>query len=213
MKLVLTAALSLLASCKDKPRESSQPAPSPGSSAAAGPSTPDICRSGLAMIDQATCAKPEARLSLVKTRNVIDHLVKTLGELAGADSRQSQMVCAQMLMALEQDAAKLSCTLAIDARQRKEITTLLDAWYGQRTPVTPTGDAAADAVIARIAAVRDAACECRDAACLDRLDQQLGEVGSMPATAPASARTLGGKLLDDAGRCASRVRALTAPPR
>src|SRR6187402_1357667 len=159
MKLVLIAALSLLASCKDRPRESSQPAPSPGSnapatapgsSAAAGSSTPDICRSGLAMIDQATCAKPEARLSLVQTRNVIEHLVKTLGELAGADPRQSQMVCAQMLMALEQDAAKLGCTLAMDARQRKEITTLLDAWYGQRTPVTPTGDAAADAVIARI---------------------------------------------------------------
>jgi hypothetical protein len=227
MKLVLIAALSLLASCKDKPRESSQPAPSqpvpgpgsgapataPGSSAAADPSTPDICRSGLAIIDQATCAKPEARQSLAKTRKVIDQMVKMLGEIAGAAPRQSQVVCAQMLMAIEQDAAKLGCTLAIDARQRTEITTLLDAWYGQRTPVTPTGDAAADAVIARIAAVRDAACECRDAACLDRLDKQLGEVGTMPATAPASARTLGSKLLDDAGRCASRVRTLPAPPR
>src|SRR5829696_8305573 len=106
MKLVLLAALSLLASCKDKPRESSQPtasqpvpsagsnapATAPGSGAAAAPSTPDICRSGLAVIDQATCAKPEARQSLIKTRNVIDQLVKTLGEIAGADARQSQMV-------------------------------------------------------------------------------------------------------------------------
>jgi hypothetical protein len=237
MKLVLIAAVSLLASCKDKPRESPQPAPSqpappqaapsqpapnagagapataPAAGATADTSTPDICRNGLAMIEQATCGKPEARQSLLNTRKAIESTIETLGKVAGADRRQFQVMCAQMLLAIEQDAAKLSCKLVIDERQRKEITTLLDAWYGQRTPVVPTGDAAADAVIARIAAVRDAACECRDAACLDRLDQQLGEVGTMPQAAPAEARTLGSKLLEDAGRCASRVRTLAAPPR
>lgn len=165
------------------------------------------------MIEQATCGKPEARQSLLNTRQAIESTIETLGKAAGADRRQFQVMCAQMLLAIEQDATKLSCKLAIDERQRKEITTFLDAWYGQRTPVVPTGDAAADAVIARIAAVRDAACECRDAACLDRLDKQLGEVGTMPQTAPAEARTLGSKLLEDAGRCASRVRTLTTPPR
>jgi hypothetical protein len=68
-------------------------------------------------------------------------------------------------------------------------------------------------VIARIVAVRDAACECKDAACLDRLDAKLGAIGTLPATAPDAARTLGSKLLEDAGRCASRVRALSDPPR
>ena len=77
----------------------------------------------------------------------------------------------------------------------------------------PTGDAASDAVIARIVAVRDAACECKDAACLDRVDQQLVAIGTLPATAPDAARTLGSKLLEDAGRCAARVRALGEPPR
>lgn len=232
MKLVLIAAVSLLASCKNKPRESPQPTPSqptpsqpapsagsgaPGAALVAGatsdPSTPDICRNGIAMIEQATCDKPEARQSLLNTRRAIESTIETLGKVAGADRRQFQVMCAQMLLAIEQDATKLSCKLAIDERQRKEITTLLDAWYGQRTPVVPTGDAAADAVIARIAAVRDAACACRDAACLDQLDKQLGEVGAMPQAAPAEARTLGSKLLEDASRCASRVRTLTAPPR
>ena len=118
-------------------------------------------------------------------------------------------MCAQMVLAIEQDAAKLGCTVPIDAAQRTEITALLDAWYGQRTPVVPTGDAASDAFIARIVAVRDAACECRDMACLDRVDKQLLELGAVPATATAAARTLASKLLGDAGRCASRVRTLS----
>jgi hypothetical protein len=234
MKLVVIAALSLLASCKDRPRESQQQQPAPAQpgpaqlgagapaaapasgvapAAPATPETPDICRIGLDALDKATCTKPESRDSLVDARKAIARTSEAIGKLTAADPRQLQVMCAQMLLAIERDAAKLSCTLAIDARRRKEITTLLDAWFGQRTPVTPTGDAAADAVIARIAAVRDAACECRDAACLDRLDKQLGEVGTMPAAAPDAARKLGSKLLEDASRCASRVRTLGEQPR
>ncbi|HWO17591.1 MAG TPA: hypothetical protein VNO30_02405 [Kofleriaceae bacterium] len=229
MKLVVVAALSLLASCKDRPRESPQqpassqqqaplaPAQPAGAGAPAGPAggaaaappaqnVPDICRLGLDALDNATCTKPEARGSLVDARKAIAHTSETVGKIAEADPRQLQVMCAQMLLAIERDAATLSCTLAIDARRRKEITTLLDAWFGQRTKVTPTGDAAADAVIARIAAVRDAACECRDVACLDRVDKQLVEIAAMPQAAPEAARALGVRLLEDASRCASRVR-------
>jgi hypothetical protein len=219
MKLVLIAAVSLLASCKDKPREpspasgpgSGAPAAAPGSGGAAETAALDICRISLAAIDQSTCPAPEVRQNLLKAKKAINGIVETIGKVGGADRREFQVMCAQMLLATERDAAKLSCTVAIDAR--KEITALLDAWYGQRTPVVPTGDAASDAVIARFGAMRDAACECRDAACLDRLDQQLGTIGTLPPTAPESARTLGIKLLEDAGRCASRVRTLGAPPR
>jgi hypothetical protein len=218
MKLTLIAAAALLASCKGKPREA--PAPGPGSGApasaagagvAAEPPAPDLCRSSTAAVDQATCKTPEARQQLLDAKQAIDRIAEASFKVGGADHRQLQVMCAQVLLAIEQDAAKLSCTVAIDARQRKEITALLDAWYAQRTPVAPTGDAASDAVIARIAAVRDAACACRDAACLDRVDQQLVSIGAMPQAAPASARTLGSKLLEDAGRCASRVRTLGAP--
>lgn len=222
MKLVLIAAVSLLVSCKDKPREPSpgpgsgvspvQPALAPDAAAAAAEKpapTPDICRISLTAIEQATCKTPQARQGLLEAKKSIDRLVETIGKVGGGDRREFQVMCAQMVLAIEQDAAKLGCTVAMDARRRTEITALLDAWYGQRTPVVPTGDAAADAVIARIAAVRDAACACRDAACLDRLDKQLAEVGTLPAAAPAAARTLGSKLLEDAGRCASRVRTLS----
>ena len=223
MKLAVIAAVGLLASCKDKPREPPPaPGPGPGSGApqgapapgaAAEAAAPDLCRSSLAALDQATCKAPGDRQSLVNAKQAIGGVVETIGKASGTDPRQFQVMCAQMLLAIERDAAKLSCAVPIDARQRKEITALLDAWYGQRTPVVPTGDAAADAVIARIVAVRDAACECRDAACLDRVDQQLVAIGAMPATAPDAARTLGSKLLEDAGRCASRVRTLGEPPR
>jgi hypothetical protein len=239
MKLVLIAAVSLLASCKGSTREppraesasaSRSPGPSPsaapspgqswgvpgagaGSGAAGGASKADICKISQEAVDQATCTTPEGRQSLVDAQQAIGRIVETIGKVGGTSLRQYQVMCAQLLLAIERDAAKLSCTLALDARQRTEIAALLDAWYGQRTPVVPTGDAAADAVIARIGAVRDAACECRDAACLDRVDQQLVAIGALPATAPDAARTLGSKLLEDAARCAARVRALGEPPR
>jgi hypothetical protein len=228
MKLVqIVAAVSLLASCKDRPREPpSSSVSGPGSSTApadpvsstgataatAAAPTPDICRSSFIALDQATCPTPEARQSLAEAKKTLGRIVETISKVGGSELRQFQAMCAQMFLAIESDAAKLSCKVPIDARQRKELTALLDAWYGQRTSIAPTGDAPSDAVIARIAAVRDAACECRDAACLDRVDKQLVSIEPLPATAPDSARTLGKKLLEDAGRCASRVRTLSEPP-
>lgn len=229
MKRVAIAAVLLLVGCKDKTREgppagsqgsggagqgtiSRAPSPvppkPPGAEAAAAEPLPDVCRSSLVVLDQATCKTPEDRQRLVEPRKAISGLVEALSKAGGSDPRQTQVMCAQMLLAIEQDATKLGCAVAIDAPRRKEITGLLDAWYGQRTPVAPTGDAAADAVIARIVAMRDAACDCRDAACLDRVDQQLVGIGEMPGSAPPAARTLAGKLLEDAGRCATRVRML-----
>ena len=189
------------------------PTPPPGAAAAAASPVPDICRTSLVVLDQSTCTTPDARQRLLEPRKAISGLIEALSKVSATDPRQTQVMCAQMLLAIEQDAAKLGCAVAIDAPRRKEITGLLDAWYGQRTPATPTGDAAADAVIARIVAMRDAACDCRDAACLDRVDRQLVGIGQLPASAPPAARTLAGKLLDDAGRCAVRVRTMGEPPR
>jgi hypothetical protein len=229
MKLALIAALSLLASCKDTAREPSR-APAAGSaagaaagstagsaagSAAAGSaaSPADICKIAVAALDKATCPTPELLQGLRETKGSIDRIVETVGQLGGANRSQFQVLCAQVLLAIERDAAKLKCVMAIDPGPRAEITALLDAWYGQRTPVVPTGDAASDAAIARMVAVRDAACECRDAACLDRVDKLLVTLGPFPEKAPDAARTLASKLLEDAARCASRVRTLTGPPR
>jgi hypothetical protein len=191
----------------------------PPATTAAAPSAPaaipttDACWIGLAALDGATCKTTDALKSLMGTRKSIDSVVDTIRKLGGADPRQFQVMCAQMLLAIEQDATKLGCAVALEPAQRRDLQALLEAWYGQRTPIVPTGDAASDAVIARIAAVRDAACACKDGACLDGLNAQLAGVGTLPETAPDAARRLGSKLLEDAGRCASRVRTIGAAPR
>ncbi len=237
MKLApaLIAAVSLLASCKDRPREgppapapAAAPAPGSGAPSAAPPApapsadrappaapagpVPDVCRMGLDALGRAACPTPEAQQSLADAKQSIDGIIETLGKVGSADQRQFQVVCGQLLLAIEQDAAKLGCTVPIEPARRKEIAALLEAWYGQRTAVVPTGHAAADAVIAKIAAVRDAACACRDRPCLEALQQQLGAVGEMPKAAPDAAKLLGSKLLEDAGRCAARVRTQGPPP-
>ncbi|HSK04986.1 MAG TPA: hypothetical protein VK932_27245 [Kofleriaceae bacterium] len=241
MKLALIAAVAMLTSCKDNARAPSSTS-SPGSGAPASPSpspspspststttppattgaapaapaavpTTDACWIGLAALDGATCKTTDALKSLMGTRKSIESVVDTIRKVGGADPRQFQVMCAQMLLAIEQDATKLGCTVALEPTQRRDLQALLEAWYGQRTPVVPTGDAASDAVIARIAAVRDAACACKDAACLDGLNAQLAGVGMLPEKAPDAARRLGSKLLEDAGRCASRVRTMGAAPR
>jgi hypothetical protein len=185
--------------------------PAAGAGSAASPS--DICQSSLIALDRATCPSPEIQQQLASTKKSLEGVIKTTGTVTDADPRQFQVMCAQLFLAIERDATKLKCTVELDARRRQELTALLDAWYGQRTAVVPTGDAAADVVIAQMAKLRDAACACKDAACLDRLDTQLTMIKAMPANAPDAARTLGSKLLEDAGRCASRVRTLDAPPR
>ena len=76
----------------------------------------------------------------------------------------------------------------------------LDRYFAQRTQVTKTGDPAADDLIAKVAAMRDAACACQDQTCLDKL-----QIPSMPAHLPDAARDLVTKLLDDAARCAQRI--------
>ncbi|HLL25578.1 MAG TPA: hypothetical protein VK427_25755 [Kofleriaceae bacterium] len=207
--------LVLLAACKgDKPPPAPTPTPTPTSPAVVvdAQALVDACAIGRFAVDKATCQSDAARGALAKAKKSLDGVLATVGQTT-ADPRQLQVMCSTMLLAIERDAAKASCTLALDALHRADIMALLDEWYAQRTPLVPTGDAAADAVIAKIAAIRDAACECRDGACLNKLDAQLGGVGTMPANAPEAARTLGSKLLEDAARCANRVRTITDPPK
>jgi hypothetical protein len=177
----------------------------------AAPVLPEICRHGAAAIDNATCPSPDVRASLMQAKKSLDGVVQTVGQTA-VDPMQFQVLCAQLVLAIERDAKKLGCTLAIEPARRTEMMSTLDTWYARRTPVENTGHAAADAVIAKIAAVRDATCECKLGSCLAEVDKQLVAVGTMPADAPEAARKLGSKLLEDAARCANRVRTITDPP-
>lgn len=212
----MTRALVLLAlvACKsDKPAPAPAPPPvvAPAPADAAQPVTPETCKLGAAAIDGAKCPTPEVQAALQKTKRSLDGVVQTAGQVS-ADPQQFGVMCAQLVLAIERDAKKQGCTIALPDDKRAEIMAVLDAWYARRTAVTPTGDPAADAVIAKMVALRDATCECKTGACLDGLTPQMTAIGAMPATAPQAARELGSKILEDAGRCANRVRTLLDPP-
>jgi hypothetical protein len=205
-------AVVVLASCKDKPAEP-PPRPADKSAPAAGSAAPtpalDVCKLAIAALERASCPTPDVHKGLMGAKQSFTGIVDTVGQLGAADPQKFMVICGQLLIALERDAKRAGCTLNVE--QRPAIEQLVEAWYAQRTPVVPTGDAATDAVIAKMAALRDAACACRDAACLDALDPQLAAIGALPATAPEAARTLGSNLFGDAARCAQRVRTMTDP--
>ena len=201
----------VLVACKDdKP---APPPPTVASATAADAAAPalDVCRIGKVALESAKCEQAETQAALLKAKKSIDGIIDALAQLGAGNPQQFQVACGTLLLAIERDATKAKCVLALEPAQREQITKMLDAWYAQRTAVVPTGDATADAVIAKIAAMRDAACACNDAACLDRVDKTLPSIGTMPQTAPQAARDLGSKLIEDAARCAARVRTLTDP--
>ena len=203
----------VLAACNQKP---SGPPPSTGSAGSAGAAgappvasvapADDLCRAGMDAIDHASCGSGAGQLAA--TRKSLETITATVQNTGTTDPHAYDMTCARLVDAIDHDAKKTGCTLAIDAATRARIGKLTDEYYAQRTPVTPTGDAAADAMITKLAAMRDAACACKDQACLDKADEQLVAIPTLPATAPQAARDLASKLLDDAQRCSQRVKML-----
>lgn len=198
-----------LVACKDDKKPAAQPPPPVVVDAA--PVGFDACRVSKAALDTATCEQAELQTQLMTAKKSIDGIIDALGQIGAGNPQQFQVACAELLVAIERDATKAKCVLGMDPAQRAQIVELLEKWYAQRVQVTPTGDAASDAFIAKLAAVRDATCACTDAACLDRVDKQLAAVGQPPGNLVAAARDVGGKLLEDSQRCAKRVRTLTDP--
>jgi len=201
MKLV--ALMVMLAACKGGSRAE----PKPGSAAPPGTMAPlDICNIGLGALDKTTCDAPDSANNLQRVQQAFRGILDTIQNTQPPDPRPLQMMCAQVFLAMQRDVEKLHCTTGITGDQHAAIAAALEAWYAQRTPVSPTGDQASDAVIAKIAAVRDHMCACTDMACLERVDKELDTLGSLPANAPAQATQLGRALLEDVGRCESKIR-------
>jgi hypothetical protein len=202
-----------LVACKgDEKKPAPAPVPAPASGSAPAPAQPSapICEIGRAAVAGATCTKPEAGANLQSAGKSFDGLIKTVAQ-AQADPMQLEVMCAQLVLAIERDARKAECTLKLTGEERKQIGEVIDTWYAKRTPIVATGDAAADAVITKIGEVRDATCACKTQACLDGVDKLLAQVPKMADTAPQAARDLGGKLIEDATRCANRVRTIDDP--
>ena len=158
------------------------------------------------MLERASCPRNEAGLRAAKTS--LTGIINTMTQVGNGDPTSYDITCARLLLALERDigAGSAACTLPIDAELRGKIQRTLDAYYNRRTDVTKTGDAASDDAIGKLAAVRDAACDCRTSSCIDALDAKLTQLPPLPATAPQAAKDLAGKLLDDSARCADRAR-------
>jgi hypothetical protein len=199
-----------LAACQSK----SSPKPAAGSaagSAAAVPAAPghvaEICQDSLGVLERASCPNNEAGLRAAKTS--LTGIINTMTQVGNGDPTSYDITCARLLLALERDvrgSGSASCELPIDPELRGKIQRTLDAYYNRRTEVTKTGDAASDDAIAKLAALRDAACECRTSSCIDALDAKLTQLPPLPASAPQAAKDLAGKLLDDSARCADRAR-------
>ena len=203
MKYVLLLAL-VACQAKSQPPAAGSAAPPAATPPPVATRTAEVCTASLAVLDHSSCGSGDAGLRAARTS--LEGIINTMTKVGDANPKTYDIVCARMLVALEHDLGSAGCTLAVDPALRERVQRLLDEYYNQRTPVTKTGDATADDMITKLAAVRDAACECRTSACIDKLDPQLAGLPTLPPTAPQAARDLASKLLDDAARCAQRAR-------
>ena len=185
-----------LVACSKKAEDAPPPPP---------PAPPvDICDLGTRALDRVTCSG--SGMDVAKAKRTFVGFVDAVRKASQADAHQFQIMCAQMLTALEKDVAKAGCKIDMAAADRTSLTAVLDAYYSERTKIRPTGDAATDAVIKRAADVRDAMCSCATMECLEIVDKQLDSIGALPDKATQAARDLGGKVIDDIGRCEARIR-------
>lgn len=178
------------------------PSPTPPAPA---PAPPDICAAGARIFDHATCTSVQGMKVLDQAKRTLSGTLDLTKKAASADPHALQIVCAQLIQALARDAAAQGCKIELAAADKQQIDVLMTAYYAQRTPVTKTGDAAADAVVGKVGAVRDAMCGCEDMKCVARVDKTIDSIGTFGSNAPQAARDLGGKLLDDVARCEARV--------
>ncbi|MCX5748618.1 MAG: hypothetical protein NT062_39750 [Proteobacteria bacterium] len=201
------ALLILLGACGDQAREAPAPAGSPSTTTPPAPpidAAMDLCAIGTtALASLSTCNGKSVEVDMVKARQAYRTVVDTV---RATGNTASDLTCAQLLYAIDGELANAGCLVPLAAPMRARMLDLVEQWYATRTPVTPTGNAAADAMIGKIVKIRDAACACTTIPCLDALGAQMGDLGAFASDAPEVARTLGAALLDDVGRCGARLR-------
>jgi len=199
----LAVAFVVIAGCKG---EKAPPPPTPAKVIdAAPPDAPnDLCELGRqALASLTTCNGKDVTQDIAQARQAFDTVVSTVRAQGGANN---ETACAQMLHALDEQVAAAGCLIPLSAAARTRMLDLVEAWYDTRTAVTPTGNAAADAVVQKIVAIRDAACACTTEQCLDEVGAKLGSIGGFGSDAPEVATKLGGELLDDVGRCGAKLK-------
>ena len=186
--------LIVLAACGGK--TASVAAPAPAAPAPVPP--PDLCGALSRAFDRViACAPtPEAAEALQGTQRQLD-----------AITGHRQANCGEALEAMlqTQDAA---CNLGVSADERAAISALAT----KRTTIPPSGDTAIDEGGARIMAMRDRMCACRDAACVAATEQAFNEDAAHAPNfrhAPQDVRDAANEVLDELARCGRKAE---APP-
>jgi hypothetical protein len=136
----------------------------------------------------------------------LDELAKTVAS-APTDPvlrRKAAARCAIQLDGLMRVEQPRDCPLDATDSERAELTTFLDAWYGERTAAPITGNADADAALKELAAKRDEACTCKDTACARAIATSL-EKYALPSGSPDTASVVAAQMIEEVGRCKQKL--------
>lgn len=114
--------------------------------------------------------------------------------------------CAVMLDGMMRAEQPKNCPLDVTEGERKELAGFLSAWYGERTSAPSTGNANSDAAVAKLAEQRDAACACKDLACVRTAGTGLDTVlAALPSDTPKAGRDAAIKMIDEVARCRQKL--------
>ena len=120
--------------------------------------------------------------------------------------RRTAAQCAVMLDGMIRAEQPKNCPLDVTDGERHELFAFLTAWYGERTAAPMTGNAAADAAVAKLVVRRDTACACKDLACARNAGSGLdAELAALPADTSRAERDAAAKMIDEVARCRQRL--------
>ncbi len=174
----------------------------------AGPARPTVTdplgfceRARLLMMGRRKCFPEDTSLQM--GIDAIDELA------AGAPAdlpprRRVAAQCANMVDGMMRAKQPLDCPLDVTDDERAELAAFLASWYGERTAPAASGSAAVDAVLAKLAGQRDAACACKDIACARQAEASVVDL-ALPADASPVANDTKVKILDEVARCKQKL--------
>jgi len=135
--------------------------------------------------------------------------ISELADGAPADPEARRHIaaqCAVMLDGMMRAEQPRNCPLDVTDGERRELSAFLTAWYGERTAAPTTGNAAADAAVAKLAGRRDTACACKDLACAESAGTGLdAELAALPSDTPKAERAAAAKMIDEVARCRQKI--------
>lgn len=120
--------------------------------------------------------------------------------------RRAAAECALMLDGMMRAEQPRNCPLDVTDGEQAELAAFLKAWFGERTAAPTTGNADADAAIAKLAAHRDTACACKDLACARSAATGLdAELAALPSDTPKAGHDAAVKIVGEVARCRQKL--------